>query len=71
TFLSSLTEMNAADSSDSSLAKVGHLNKRRNSSSTPLHYANQSYTYYERERYLDLDAQQLIFCLRICFENLD
>jgi hypothetical protein len=47
----------AADSKDSSLAKISHLNKRRNFSSTPLHYANQSYTYYERERDLDLELK--------------
>ena len=52
--------MNGGDSSHSSSDTAGRLNKRRHSSSMPLHCANQAYRYYERDEDLDLNSQELI-----------
>jgi hypothetical protein len=43
------------------------LNKPRHSSSVPLRCANQSCSYYERNKDLDLDSQKFILSGHECF----
>jgi hypothetical protein len=43
------------------------LNKPRHSSVVPLYCANQSCSYYERNKDLDLDSQKFILSGHECF----
>ena len=66
-FVCSRIEMKRGGSSHSPSDTAGRLNKPRHSSLTPLHCANQSYSYYERDEDLDFDSQELILAAQECF----
>src|SRR5262249_33309490 len=53
--------------SRSSVTDGGLTNKPPHSSSMPLRCANQSYSYYERNKDLDLDSQKSILPGHECF----
>lgn len=59
--------MNGGDYRHPPSHTAAQLNKPRHSSSVPLRRANQSYSYYERNKDLDLDSQKLILPGHECF----
>jgi hypothetical protein len=60
-------EMNDGDCSHPPSDTARQLGKPRHSSSVPLRRANQSCSYYERNKDLDLDSQKLSLPGHECF----
>jgi hypothetical protein len=66
-FVCSRIAMNDGDYRHHPSPTTVQLNKPRHSSSVPLRRANQSYSYYERNKDLDLGSQKSVLPGHECF----